>query len=69
MNVQDFYDGSEVETIKKVLLGLGIKLKRFEQKKNIQACFWFMLFNFMTPITTEIKMTTRRRKIFIILTA
>ena len=51
INVQSFYDDPEIETIKKLLLDLEIKLNIFEQKKNVQACFWFMLFNFMTPIT------------------
>lgn len=42
---------------------MEIKLNIFEQKKNVQACFWFILFNFMTPITAEIEITTARRKI------
>ena len=35
----------------------------FDHKQNVQACFWFMLFNFMTPINAEIEITTARRKI------
>ena len=61
--MQDFYDDPEVETVKKLLLDLEIKLNIFEQKKNVQACFWFVLFNFMTPITAEIEITTAIRKI------
>ena len=45
------------------MLDLGIKLNIFDHKKNVQACFWFMLFNFMTPINAEIEITTARRKI------
>lgn len=63
MNVQSFYEDAEIEDIKKLLLDLDIKLNIFEHKKNVQACFWFMLFNFMTPINAEIEMTTARRKI------
>lgn len=63
MNVQSFYEDTEIETIKKLLLDLEIKLNIFEHKKNVQACFWLMLFNFMTPIKAEIEITTARRKI------
>ena len=63
MNVQSFYQGPEIETIKKLLLDLEIKLNIFDHKKNIQACFWFMLFNFMTPINAETGITTARRRI------
>lgn len=63
MNVQNFYEDSEIETIKRLLLDLDIKLNIFDHKKNVQACFWFMLFNFMTPISAEIEITTARRKI------
>ena len=67
MNVQnfyeDFYEDPKIETIKRLLLDLDIKLNIFDHKKNVQACFWFMLFNFMTPINAEIEITTARRKI------
>lgn len=63
MNVQSFYEDPEIETIKKLLLDLEIKRNIFDHKKNVQACFWFMLFNFMTPINAEIEITTARRKI------
>ena len=63
MNIQSFYDDPEIETIKKLLLDLDIKMNIFDHKKNVQACFWFMLFNFMTPINAEIEITTARRKI------
>ena len=39
------------------------KLNIFEQKPTAQACFWVMLFNFMSPISAEIELTTPRRKI------
>tara|TARA_B110001452_G_scaffold247502_1_gene233577 strand:- start:6 stop:125 length:120 start_codon:yes stop_codon:yes gene_type:complete len=39
MNVQSFYEDPEIETIKKLLLDLEIKLNIFNQKKNVQACF------------------------------
>ena len=48
--MQNFYEDPEIETIKKLLLDLDIKLNIFDHKKNVQACFWFMLFNFMTPL-------------------
>ena len=38
----------------------------FDQSKTVQCCFWYMLFNFMTPIKCEIEMTTARRKILTI---
>ena len=63
MNVQNFYEDPEIETIKRLLLDLDIKLNIFDHKKNVQTCFWFMLFNFMTPISAEIEITTARRKI------
>jgi len=63
MNVQSFYEDPEIETLKKLLLDLDIKLNIFDHKKNVQACCWFMLFNFMTPINAEIEITTARRKI------
>ena len=63
MNVESFYADPEIETIKKLLLDLEIKMNIFDHKQNVQACFWFMLFNFMTPITAEIEITTARRKI------
>jgi len=63
INVQSFYEDPEIETIKRLLLDLDIKLNIFDHKKNVQACFWFMLFNFLTPISAEIEITTARRKI------
>lgn len=63
MNVESFYADPEIETIKKLLLDLEIKMNIFDHKQNVQACFWFMLFNFMTPINAEIEITTARRKI------
>ena len=63
MSVESFYADLEIETIKKLLLDLEIKMNIFDHKQNVQACFWFMLFNFMTPINAEIEITTARRKI------
>lgn len=63
MNVESFYADPEIETIKKLLLDLEIKMNIFDHKQNVQACFWFMLFNFMTPVNAEIEITTARRKI------
>ena len=59
----DFYLDSEIDEIKKVLLDLKIKLNIFELKPTAQACFWFIFFNFMSPITAEIELNTARRKI------
>ena len=59
----DFYNDSEIETVKKLLLDLEIKLNIFEQNKTTQCVFWYMLFNFMTPTNCEIKITTARRKL------
>ena len=39
MNVQSFYADPEIETIKKLLLDLEIKLNIFDHKQNVQACF------------------------------
>ena len=63
INIQDSYDDPQTETIKKLLLDLEIKLNIFEQEKKVQACFWFILFNFMTPITAEVEITTAKRKV------
>ena len=62
-NTQDFYSDPEVTEIKKLLLSLNIRFNIFELSTLTQACFWFMLFNFMTPINAEIEITTARRKI------
>ena len=45
----DFYNDNEIETRKKSLLDLEIKLNIFDQNKTTQCIFWYMLFNFMTP--------------------
>ena len=59
----DFYNDDEIETVKKLLLDLEIKLNIFDQNKTTQCVFWYMLFNFMTPTNCEIKITTARRKL------
>ena len=43
----DFYNDDEIETVKKLLLDLEIKLNIFDQSKTTQCVFWYMLFNFM----------------------
>lgn len=45
------------------MLDLEIKLNIFDQNKTTQCIFWYMLFNFMTPTTCEIEITTARRKL------
>lgn len=62
-NAPDFYDDPEIIEIKKLLADLNIKLSIFELPTTTQECFWFMLFNFMTPINATIEMNTQRRKI------
>lgn len=62
-NAPDFYEDREMQAIKKGLLDLNIKLNIFELPKTTQACFWYIFFNFMTPIKGEIEITTPRRKI------
>ena len=59
----DFYNDEEIEVIKKLLLDLKIKLNIFEQNKTTQCVFWYILFNYMSPITCDIKITTGRRKL------
>jgi hypothetical protein len=59
----DFYNDEEIEVVKKLLLDLGIKLNIFEQNKTTQCVFWYLLFNFMTSTSCEIKITTSRRKL------
>jgi hypothetical protein len=59
----DFFNDDEIETVKKLLLDLEIRLNIFDQNKTTQCIFWYMLFNFMTPLTGEIKITTARRKL------
>lgn len=59
----DFYNDDEIETVKKLLLDLEIKLNIFDQNKTTQCVFWYMLFNCMTPTNCEIKITTARRKL------
>jgi len=54
-NTDDFYDDPEINQIKKLLLDLEIKMNIFEQNKTVQCCFWFMLFNSMTPINCQIE--------------
>lgn len=61
----DFYNDEEIEVIKKLLLDLKIKLNIFEQNKTTQCVFWYILFNYMSPITCEIKITTGRRKLLV----
>ena len=39
MNVESFYADPEIETIKKLLLDLEIKMNIFDHKQNVQACF------------------------------
>ena len=58
----DFYNDDEIETVKKLLLDLEIKLNIFDQSKTTQCVFWYMLFNFMHN-NCEIKLTTARRKL------
>jgi len=63
INTEDFYHDPEIEQIKKILLDLEIKMNIFDQSKTVQCCFWYTLFNFMTPIKCEIEISTARRKI------
>lgn len=39
MNVQNFYEDPEIETIKRSLLDLGIKLNIFDHKKKCTSLF------------------------------
>jgi hypothetical protein len=60
-NPPDFYEDGDIRALKRELLNLNIKLNIFELPKTTQACFWYMFFNFMSPIKGEIEITTSRR--------
>lgn len=62
-NPPDFYEDERIRSLKKELLNINIKLNIFELPKTTQACFWYMFFNFMSPIKGEIEITTSRRAI------
>jgi hypothetical protein len=60
---QAFYKNEKINKNFTLLLDLALKLNIFEQNMNVQAIFWYRLFNFLTSITDEIKINTVRRRI------